>query len=371
MTVVTSFCVVFVVLIASFCVPVFAASFTVYDPADYITRITADGNIITTQFVFPSTPMFYLYDNGTPPSSSYTGSFDFQVDPDWTSVLIRAFPFGTFRSGGEMAAGYVVDLADFKKNSVLSVVFDTTFRINYTNRWENSGPDSSGFFNSSATFLFYDLSGNYIGSVASSGVVTTVYMSDNSGSEFPLLNTFEVTIPDDAVYMIPTYRCNFVLPTGAAVVTSVSSAGNPWFGVRTTSDAVIEQTETMNAIEEQLQDLNDNVSDTNDKLDDLNEKTDTLINGTPEMEQAAQDAAGFAQDQYEEANRVEELEKEYLQDFEESSQILNDKVTEFVDGIGFNQLTALVVPIMNWEHSGLIMLLVIAFINMSVILFGR
>lgn len=349
----TCFAVIFFVTLLSVA-PAFAASFTVYDPADYIGRTSADGNTITTEFVFPSTPMYYVYANGTPPSDSFSGSFDYQVDADWTSVLIRTFPFGTFRSSGEVAAGPVVELDDFKKNSVLSVEFFTTFRIKYVNRWENAGPDDTGYITSSASFFFYDGSGNFITAITSSPITNTVYMSSTSGSGHALLNGFDVSIPDNAIYMIPAYRSNFVLPTGSAVVTSISNAGNPWFTVRTTSDAVIEQTETMNAIERHLGEIVD--------------QNETIINGTPEK-QAEADAIQDQIDKYH--SEMDEAMSE-LDEYEKwDDTTVMDDIQNFLTADGWKQVRELLSPILDWGPTALIMLLALSMINLSIILFGR
>lgn len=380
------------VLVASLTVSAHAVSWTVVNPADHISTSYRENGIDYVSFNFNLSPLIdysLTGHSGDTLTGSAQNSVSLDIDHSYhLPARFNIFPLGkkyspasalTSVDSGQIA----VDVHDFKPSAAVTVNVNFYLHIDYVydTAVDWSRYDTVGF---TCYLRFYEYDGNGKPTAMQVKIVEGTYdlspQSTQATLSVPIQKTFELSsMNENTRYIVPyfylsTYS-NFDVADIELRNVGVSLKG---FYIQTQTDMIMKDSLTLEAIEKHLEDLNDKTDSTNEKLDDLNDqlgdlndKADTVISGTPGMQQNADDASNFAQDQNEEANRVEELEKEYLDDYEASSDALNDKVSLFVDGVGFTQLTALVTPIMNWKYSGLIMLLVIAFINMSVIMFGR
>lgn len=380
------------VLVASFTVPANAVSWTVVNPADHISTSYCENGIDYVSFNFNLSPLIdysLTGHSGETLTGSAHNSVSLDIDHSYhLPARFNIFPLGkkyspasslTSVDSGQIA----VDVHDFKPSAAVTVNvnFYLHFDYVYDTAVDWSRYDTVGF-TCYLRFYEYDANGNCLDVQVKTyeGNYDLIPQSTQATFSLPIQKSFEFSSMNEKTrYIVPYFYLSTYQNLDVADIelrnVAVSSKG---FYIQTQTDMIKKDSLTLEAIEKHLEDLNDKTDVTNEKLDDLNDelgdlndKADTVISGTPGMQQNADDALNFAQDQNEEANRVEELEKEYLDDYEASSDVLNDKVSLFVDGVGFTQLTALVAPIMNWKYSGLIMLLVIAFINMSVIMFGR
>lgn len=381
-----------VILIASLVIPVNAVSWTVVNPADHITETRREDGIDYVSYDFNTSPLINYSLSGYPDAdlvgSAYS-SVSLEIDHTYRLPLkLKVYPLGKVYSPGygltsPYSGQIAIDASDFKPNAALTVNANIYLHLDffYTSAvWASRSDVVGGSIQ--AVFYEYDANGNYLSKISDLYSFQLV-LSPQDGTatvQLPYQKTLSLSSMNGGTrYIVPYFSVGMSAPQDVDDIDlrQVDFSSEAFY-ISTQTDMLLKDSMTLEAIEKQLEDLNDKTDSTNEKLDDLNDqlgdlndKADTVISGTPGMQQNADDASNFAQDQYEELNRVEELEKEYLDDYEASSDVLNDKVSLFVDGVGFTQLTALVTPIMNWNYSGLIMLLVIAFINMSVIMFGR
>lgn len=351
------------VLVASLTIPANAASWITLVPAEHISSTHYEGNIRLVTYDFGRVPLIAINEGTT-----WKGTA--QLIPTYGATqnqLFYVYPLGFKVTSGPSlsynSSNVAIDISDFKPTAALTASSSLflEFDVNYSSYSQYL--DEGYSLTVKWSFNGYNASGGYIGAVEQTSYSEIGTLQDVMGEQYRVEIPINMTISP----MSFSETARYVIPVCTVQYTTYEDEPDInidyWrlscedFTITTRTDMLLQNSLSLQAIENQLGDLND--------------KADTIINGSDEMNQDAQHSSGLAQDQQEEANRVEDLEKEYLDDFDASSEILNDKVTDFVDGTGFNQLTALVAPIMNWEHSGLIMLLVIAFINMSVIMFGR
>lgn len=311
-----------------------------------IDTVRYEGNNVYTDYLIDDSTYISAKDLTTNVATNGFGSV--YIDDFTSNYVFRIYPLGDIFTPGDKNSGTLIDIADLRDNAIIELTYDMVFDIQFLKHSGASGT-SELHFSTSAYACFYDKDGNPVGQDVENVKEFVILENpdgviDDSMTLNPGTFRFTLSIPDDAVYMAPCYLMYIYPPDSHdPIYIKTLAATCDGFRICTVKNMMLEQ----------------------------NQKLDTIINGTPEMEQAAQNAQNQVQDQDEQVNQVEELEKEYLDDFNQSSEVLNDKITDFVDGTGFNQLTALVVPVMNWEHSAMIMLLIIAFVNMSVIMFGR
>ena len=344
------------VLVASLTIPAKAVNNVLY-VWDYLSDYYEENGVLNYSFSFQDIPSYYTLVDDTGDFAEGYPPLSLSSTPAQTWVQVHAWPLGVRNWPGVSCSGGVIAVSDF--NRFVTVDLSCTGSLFFLYSGTTSGKSYQFQIKSYWQMLYYDADGNYLGNDISETVEKNVVydapVTDVDVHAFGA--SMDLEMPEETAYFCPLLKTQLYFHSqGSDFVYKVGSSFDG-FTIGCAASSVMQNTETLMRIEEQM--------------DELNDKADTLINGTPEMNQDALDAAGFAQDQQEEANRIEELEKEYLDDFEQSSHVLNDQVTDFVDGTGFNQLTALVTPVVNWEHSSLLFMMVIAFINMSVILFGR
>lgn len=341
------------VLLCSIFVPAMAVS-NVYQPKDYISRIEYEGNNEIVYYNFDVAPYFSVRNQASGVATNDFGSVFIENVNSQKPYVFRIYPLGqNFVPGSSISSG-VIDIRDFKSKAVFNFEASVNFNIQYAYKTMAAGT-TNFYFLSSVYFCFYDADGGFISQVSSSDIRYDVKLIsallEGTGEEYVLDISAPMQIPENAVYMAPCILSYLYPPDQNAdhLITRID-CDTQGFHLFVSKNLLIEQSETLEAI---------------------NDKADDLIYGTPEQNQAAQDAQNKADSFQSEVEAGQELEEGWLQDFDESSDSLNNTITGFINGKGFTQLSALVSPIMSWENTGVIMMLLIAFINMSIILFGR
>lgn len=333
------------IVLCSIFVPAYAAA-VVLKPIDYANGMspTTEGTMLYS-FRFKSTPYFECF-NGSTLALQTSGSLEWYPVGGNDFYRISISPLGN-----TLYNGTVIDVSDFKTGAVLDVAFSALLELDL----KSEGSSGLTYIARSQMLLYwFDKDMNLI-KTENCGTVEKSF-THGEADAWLLQNSYDMSILDDAAYVSPRFITQIYKPDAGDIL-RVRSAENIFLDVVVEKDDVNADSLLLENIEKQL--------------DDLNDKADELINGTPEQNQAAQDAQNKVDSFQSEVNGSQELEKEWLEDFDESSDILNDNITGFVDGKGFTQLSALVSPIMTWASTGVIMMLLIAFINMSIILFGR
>lgn len=340
--------------------PAFATP-AVINPADYANGMwpTTEG---TTRynFRFKASPYYQGYNEGTLAYSS-NGVLSWSPAAGYSYYRVSVLPLG-----GPAYDSIMIDIRDFKTGAVLDVTFNAMLLLDIS----AEGSSSLTYTTRSQMVLYwFDESFNLLSS-ENCGVVEKQGSWGADNAVWLLQNSFDMTIPEDAAFVVPRYLAQIYDPDAGDIVKIVASQV-PWLDVVVEKDDVNADSLLLESIERELGDLNDTAEDIKSELGDLNDKADTIISGTPEMDDAVNDMNQNIDDQQQAMDDYDAIEKEALQDWEESSAELDSKISNFLKGKGWVQLSALVSPVMNWEHTGHIMIMIIAFVNLSIILFGR
>lgn len=350
------FAVIAIVLITTGTFPSLAVN-NILNVWDYEIEHYEENGVLYYSFSFQDIPSYYtLADSSSHFAEGYPPiSISGTPSTDW--IQVHAWPLGVRNWGGANCSGGVIAVSDFER--FISVDLSCSGSLVFLYNGTTSGDPYTFFVRSYWHIYYYDADGKYLGRDESETVENTVtyYAPVTDVPVSALGTTMELNMPENTAYFCPMLKAQLYLPDqGSDFVYTVKSSFDG-FTLGCSASSVMQNTETLMRIEEQLGTLND--------------KADTVINGTPEMNE---EALNRKQDLWEQQNKIhqnQQMEQEYMDAWEESTDDLNNAFTSFLNGKGYTQLSALVAPIMNWEQAGIIMLLAVCFINMSVLFFGR
>lgn len=270
------------VLLCSVCVPVNALS-NVYRPSDYIKSIEYSGNNEIVYYWFDTTPYFSLKELGT--NQSYNGYENMSINGvrSEETYVFRVWPLGTGFTPGQSASGGVIDIQDFKKKSVFHLSCVLNLEAQYAYQPMADG-DTTFHFISYPYVCFYRSDGSFVSQLSLSSVQTDITIEDYGNYEdsdyaYALDLTVPLQIPEGAVYMSPCF-ITYLYPPDSHSPHSIGSmeVSCREFVMRADKNLLLAQSETLEAIE--------------DQMDDLNDKADTIISGSDDM----QNQAGQMQD---------------------------------------------------------------------------
>ena len=345
------------VLLCSVFVPVKALS--VLKPKDYIHSISLDGNIEKVVYSFDIEPFFSVKNESTGTTTNGIGNVTISPSVSDKPVIFRYYPLGSSFAPGNKNNGSVIDVSDFKKRSVFEFSGSIDFNIDYI--VNNTTSETSSFYFLTSTYIcFYDADGNFISQIFSGSeradFTIDIISVDPIQSYASVLNyNFDIQVPDGAVYMAPCVLAYLYPPSpdAAHYFTSVRTSCH-YFILQVNKNLVIEQTETMEAIEDQLGDLND--------------KADEIISGSDHMNDTADDFSSIAGDAEQEMNNaIDQLDQ--LPDVD-----IGDVDLSF-DGLltdkGFSQYSSFFLALSNDSFWVSIMIFVCTFIWVSTLLFGK
>lgn len=333
------------VLVAAMVVPANAAT-TILEPINFANGIsqTAEGTMLYS-FRFKQPPYFECF-NGSTLSHQASGSLDWYPAGGFDFYRISISPLGN-----AVYNATVIDITDFKTGAVLDVTFSALLELNL----KSEGSSGLTYLSRSQMLLYwFDKEMNLI-KTENCGTVEKSF-THGEVDAWLLQNSYEMQILDDATYVSPRFITQIYKPDAGDII-RVRSDEFIALDVAVEKDDVNAESKLLEAIEKELADLND--------------KADTIINGTPEMSDKNEQMQGSVSDQKDEMNLVEEAEKEYLQHWEESNNDFKNKILSFLQGKGWVQLSDLLSPFMDFENWIAIMVMVVAFVNLSVIFFGR
>lgn len=362
------------VLLCSVCMPVSAASWTILIPADHISDVRYEGNIRTVTFDFGIAPIVYYSASGQ--QGTFYSSIDLQIDGQAGFPLsFGVYPLGIYSEANyplsERGSGRIaIDALDFKSEAVLSL--GSHFRVDLDLGYYSEYPlydEESYTIGVSWSFLQYSDSGEYLGFLdggSSSYYASLQDREDYYVFEFDLNHVSSIKLPSsDVGYLVPwaSVNVNCSDDVDGIHVNSVQFAFDD-FTISTRTDMLLKESLTMEAIEGELSDLND--------------KADTIINGSDEMQDAADDLMNEQQDLDEQLQHaMSELDD--LSDI--SDQLAADQYTDFFESVdkisGFLvkgpwfDMTNLIQPIMDFAPVVTILTILVAFINISILFFGR
>lgn len=357
-TVCTSFCVISIVLVASLVVPVSALT-NIFYPKDHILRAVYEDNIESVSFWFDTAPYLSVRD-------ASTGSSTFHYDEAYIDGLkpsntyqFRVYPLGSgFTPGADITSG-VIDLSDFKSGAVFNLSCAFNFELEYAYQGMSSG-DTSFYCISYPYLCFYDVYGRYLSQAKISSQRYDITIQDqgpveDSAYDLVLDLTVPIEIPEGAVYMAPCFITSLYTPDEhASHSIGAATASCRSFIMHADKNLLLAQSETLEAIE--------------DSIGDLNNKADMIINGSEEQMGAALDAGqntdDLSSDMVSILDRLAELR-------DNNFTFPMDAIEDFLTSGGWNDIRYLFEPLLNWSPWITIILLVLSFVAISVLLFGR
>lgn len=354
------------ILVAAMVVPANAATTVLY-PKDNIFKVQySENNLAKIYYHFDVDG--YISIKARTGGQTYTGygQVDFGNDGSIIAApevfLIRVFPLGaSFAPGGAMPPT-VVDVTDFKSRATFNLKCMFEIDAQYVYQALAAG-DTNFYFLSDPFVCFYDKNGVFIDQITVNDIRTDITLEDvgnveDVGSSHIVDVLIPLTLPEGAAYFAPCI-ISYLYPPDTKDSHSIGRMGisSTTFFVEADKNLLVEQSETLEAVEEQIEELNG--------------KADTIINGTPEMSDQNEQMQGAVTDQKDEMNAVEDAENEYIDQWEESNNDFKNKILSFLKGTGWVQLSDLLSPFMDFENWIKIMVMVVAFVNLSVILFGR
>lgn len=355
--VMSSFAVIAMVLVAGLTVPVNAAVHDVYYPADWISDVISDGSDVTIRYEFTNRTYISALNRNT---NGTTNGYEEIYLWDFTSdYIFRIFPLGRLFTPGSNCTSELIDISDFKKQAVVDLSYNMIFRV-YCNTRAGADGTSELTFITYSYICYFDSDGKFLSYDYNTLQQDVIQLEnrDPDGDVYvynPGTMSLSTRIPDDAVYMAPCYLMYAYPPDGhSPIFITELDACCGGFRLDVKKNLLIEQSETLKAIEEQLGDLND--------------KTDTIINGTQEQQEAGQNALDKAEEQEREFDEI----MDQLEEYEKiDSGSVSSEIQNFVYTDGWLYVKDLLSPLLDWGPTATIMLIVLALVNISVILFGR
>lgn len=345
------------VLFVSVVVPVYATP-AVVNPADYASSINkSDRGTTLYTFRFRASPYYTCYEETTAILNA-SGVLSWNPAPNCSYYRIAVLPLG-----GTTYDSVMIDVRDFKTGAVLDVTYNAMLHLSIS-----SEGSSNLTFNTSSRTVLYWFDENYNHIKTDNSTVVQKEGSWGSNNDIWLMqNTFDMTIPENAVY-VSVYYISQIYDPDSGDITKIASTDAPWIDVVVEKDDVNADSLLLESIEKELGELNDTATDIKDELGDLNDKTDVIINGTPEQNSDANNKHNSVQGTSQDVDDIlDNLNS--MSSFDVSTNY--DIITNFLSSPGWKDVSNLLSPLTDWEHASTIMLIVIAFATISVILFGR
>lgn len=375
--VLSSFVVIAMVLICTVSMPVLAADDGIYSLSDAGVTYRSSGNNILITYGFGNNCAPYyrayindvLYDDGDGPTFDLT-SANHVSDPMKFAFYFNPFGYST---GKFMTKGFV-DISDLKTYSS----FDMSSKI-YIDMGAANIEDSlsfRGFY----LFYFYDENLKYITHVT--GDVNT-YHPGSLTEQYELLLSGTVNVPAGARYLAIEARA--VIETGG-----LYSGGTLYFThegtyLTVSIDSILENSLAMqdiksalgdikNSIDGGFADLDESINKGNqaviDKIEDVIEGKDEWANQSQDRHNEQQELEDKADDVMDSIDDGTDLDK-ILPDNAQTQEDLENTITNWKGTNAWQQWKYILSPLMNDASIGQIMLMLVAFINISVLLIGR
>ena len=343
------------VLLASMFVPVNAVDNVLY-VWDYLTDYYEENGVLNYSFSFQDIPTYYTLVRSDTDNSVSEGYPPISIgsSPATTWVQVHAWPLGVRNWPNSVCNGGVIAVSDF--NRFMSVELSATGSLFFLYSGTTSGAAYQFTVKSYWTMNYYDAAGNYLG-YDNSGTEEKTITYYTPVTEIPVQSLgayMDLELPEEAAYFCPMLKSQLYLPDqGGDFVYEVKSSFDG-FTLGCSASSVMQNTETLMRIEEQL--------------GDLNGKADTIISGSDEMQDAADDFSGTADnaqpDMDAALDRLEELPEANADDVDLTfAGLTNDK--------GFKQYSNFFMTLAEdtlWIN---MMIIVCSFIWVSTLLYGK
>lgn len=272
--------------VLSFCVlalafPVNAvADGHIITPSSVLQDVTIDGTIKTAHYNFDAWYWYIrTYDNGTGEFGGYAkGSMEVVFPEGTTYLLLRCFPFGSYQAeGGNLVSGSTsFDVSDILPGSPIDFSYEVWCDLDWTHVLEVTVKCRLDCY-------YYDSNGLYLGVVEGDQYVETL-VSDGANDETSLdVHAFTVSgsFPANAYYIVPCIRFD-ILPSEDGFTFTF---GSSHFDLYVDIDTVLENSNTLNSI-------NDKLADVNNTLGSI----DSALNADADIDAGVSDFSGAADD---------------------------------------------------------------------------
>lgn len=343
------------VLLCSVCVPAKAVNNVLY-VWDYLADSYEENGLLCYSFNFQDIPTYYTLVRSDPDNPSVEGfpplSINATPGTDW--VQVHAWPLGVRNWPGLACNGGVIAVSDF--NRFISVDLSASGSLVFL----YSGTITSAAYQfqvkSYWQMLYYDSEGKYLGSQRTEDIDKTVtYYAPVTDIPIQGLGVhMDLELPEGTAYFCPLLKSQLYLPDqGSDFVYRVDSSFDG-FHLGCSASSVMQNTETLMRIEEQL--------------GDLNSKADTIISGSDEMQDAADDFSDTADNAQQDMDSA-------LEELEELPEANLDDVDLTFDGLlkekGFKQYSNFFMTLAEDSLWVSMMIIVCTFIWVSTLLYGK
>lgn len=357
------------VLFASVLMPVSAAvPEKIYQFSDiYNSTEIVDGDIVTYYDLdrLGLEPFVSVRRNGTQTDQIYSHMFQLSLTGTdttvWAEVNPLRGPAGTVQYGK-----FLLSLQDFAESSYLEFSFRSIVdggAAKVTGNWS---------FKGYLVLYFYDSNFDQISRLQSQPIG---YFPESEAEQWIFDSELSFILPNQASYVAPQiiYSVDYEgVEENSTFYISLESAT-----FKTSLDSVLANSQTMQRIEDQIGDVSDKLDDIQGSIDDGNEKLDTVIDGTPEMNGQAQDNSQLHDEVDQDLNNaMDDFDNKsdpdnILPDNSYSPEELEAITHDFSTGEAWRLVKQIFGRILADDGITDILMLVIGFINISVLLLGR
>ena len=277
-------------------VPAMASFNKVYYLGDFLVAKTVNTYDVNYTFQIPSSPTILLFSGGKLNATGGSGKwYDVNFSNGIQDPEFRVYPIGQQISSVEQIPRNVIDITDFKPETVVS--FSTSFTIRFTFGYTQAA-FGAGTLPISGYYIIYcyDADGTYIAAHTTGHFHEDLNVPDASGyvdpnvgsvATYPFSSTQSVLIPDDCAYIVPAISFYFENADQSQpfYVDSCQPVYNN-MTIRVKESAILVQSELM-------KDISSKLDGVDDQLGDLNDKADQILQ---QPEQEKQEASSGGQD---------------------------------------------------------------------------
>lgn len=291
-----------------------AVSWTVLNPADYISSTSRENGIDYVSYNFNTSPLINYSlrgFSGDELTGSATGSVSLDIDHAYgLPARFHVYPLGKkYNPGYGLTTVYsgqiAIDARDFKPNAALTTNVNIYLHVDYVydTAVEATRSDVLGL-GITVAFYEYDSNGAYIDNISETFEYKYALspQTDTATFQVPFQKTLTLSsMHGDTRYIIPYFYVGMGLPQDVDdIELRRIEFSSEAFYIQTQTDMLLKDSLTLEAINDKLDytndsldGINDKLTDTNDKLDDTNDKLDEIIQ---QPEQEKQEASSEGQE---------------------------------------------------------------------------
>lgn len=277
-----------------------ASSWTTLVPADFIADTYYVGDFRYVVYDFQRSPLIvYYYGSATGQAMNYV---NLVTNPDYSlRWSFTSYPLGVRTTGGpplsNSSSGMIaIDASDFKPNASVSIISNLQLELDIR-YWSNAEQlDERYSITTDWIFAGYNSSGGYLGQVERHQESMLGTLQDVPDETFIV----DIPINMELVFSEFSEQVSYIVPTCQVILSVYEDEPDITIGsVQFSCDSfsITSRTDMLLQDSLTLQEINDKLGETNDKLDDTNDKLDLIIQQPEQEKQEATDEGGEMVDQ--------------------------------------------------------------------------